>query len=166
MPHLPFPNTVISLLVNGISFILIGLHTFERLLGLGSFWCCWASLVSARRGQRRVKYVVIVWKGSDENKYFSVPESCWKLTYMLVWFFFFFLIVSMGNTEFFCFALKNCLHQRRNKVAKSFSLISVGTWKYFTQKQKTVTESVLTVSRVKRSDEGLEYLLRAHEISI
>lgn len=36
---------------------------------------------------------------------------------------------------------------------------------FHTEAEDSVTESMLTVSRVERSDEGLECLLRAHEIS-
>lgn len=73
--------------------------------------------------------------------------------------------------KLFCFPLKNCLHQRRNKgKPPSFSLFFINISRqmeiFHTEAGDSVTESMLTVSRVERSDEGLECrLLRAHEIS-
>lgn len=55
-----------------------------------------------------------------------------------------------GKLKLFCFPLKDCLHQRRKKrekkslfFHKSSSLISIGRWKYFTEKQKAMLYGII-----------------------
>lgn len=84
MPHLPFSYAASSLPANGISFISDRAGTL-LMTHLHDPWSSGAfaadghlrpSALSARRGQRCIKCVIIVWKDSDENKHFSVTEGC------------------------------------------------------------------------------------------